>query len=401
MSWTDILKLIAVILSIGGTAYAAVRFVLGEKKKQSELTEKIEKLQKRLDIVTTSIREDVDRYQALQEISTNAEIAVAASMHSISVPVPHNNPTRLRFIISTDPEAEKILGKEFPISNSLAGQVFSDKRPKLVNRAIDDPEHNRTVDKAAKTNTGEGAILTYPLLFDEECMGVMQFMKSPGERFHDEDLKIVGRFSHKVARKIGEIESNAHNDTHLGELSGVFHTVLFTDINDFSTLAKNMTLRESVSLLDEYYRRLLGLIPNYDSAFEEYLGDGIYLSFHGETKSDGAFSALRCAQALQTQYEELLEEWSIYQYPVSTKNFHNIGIASGNVFEGTVGHQLHRRRKLIGQPINLAAHLVEEGKQFGGCVLVDTETYTLVNAGSGEFLKKGTQPDSYLLKNIG
>ena len=96
MTWTNILKLLAVIGSVVGTAYGAVRFVLAERAKQTKLSDELAKLQQRLEVMSTTMREGVDKYQALQEISTNAQIAIGADLHSISIPVPHDAPTHLK-----------------------------------------------------------------------------------------------------------------------------------------------------------------------------------------------------------------------------------------------------------------------------------------------------------------
>jgi len=141
MLWSDVLKIIGVVLSIAGTAYAAVRFVLGEQTKRSRLVGEINTLQERIRVLSAAIRHEIDHYQALEQVSKNAEIAVAASFHSISIPIPPRDPTHLQIVVSTDPQAGKILGKAFPISRGLAGRAFTTQVAEFVNRAADDSRH--------------------------------------------------------------------------------------------------------------------------------------------------------------------------------------------------------------------------------------------------------------------
>jgi class 3 adenylate cyclase len=399
MNWEDVLKLIAVILSIGGTTYGAVRFVLSERAKQSSLATKIIQLQQQLDLVSTTLREGVNRYQSLRELSSSAQTAIGADLHSISIPVPRNNPTHFKIIVSTDREAEKIIGKEFPITKGLAGRVYANRRPEYVNKAIDDPKHYKVVDQAAGTDTGEGAILTYPLVRDGSCSGVIQFMKARGFAFHDEDVTIVGRFADRITSELANLEQSDTNDPRFGSAPGIFTSVMFSDINDYSVITKQMSLYQAVNLLDEYYRRMLNVALSNDAAFEEYLGDGVYLSFYGRTKNESVLSAMSCARAMQREYETLQSEWIAFDYPITGDNFHNIGIASGTVFEGTIGHLQHRKRKLIGPAVDRAAHLVELAKNFGGCILVDKITHDLAAAIETTFELKSGEPEGYLMKD--
>ena len=66
------------------------------------------------------------------------------------------------------------------------------------------------------------------------------------------------------------------------------------------------------------------------------------------------------------------------RYPVRPDNYHNVGISSGEVYNGTIGHPRDRRSKLIGACINEAAYLVEKGKEFGSCILISKETKRLL-----------------------
>jgi len=402
MTWIDLLKLLTVIASVVGTAYVAVRFVLMEQAKQTKLADDLAKLQRRLEVMSTSVREGLDKYQSLQEISQNAQTAVGADLHSVCVPVPREGPTHLKIIVSSDPNADKIIGKEFPVDAGLAGRVFAKRVPEFVNKASEDTQHLKLVDAAAGTNTGDGGILSYPLLANATCVGVAQFMKHSGSSFTQEDVSIVGRFAAKIAAELETLNRDSAGDPRYGNVPQVFVAILFTDINDYSCFAHQVSLYQTVNILDEYYRRMLNVALRHDAVFEEYVGDGVYLSFQGRSKADTVLSALNCARELQREYAELVQEWKKYQLPVTDQNFHNVGIASGDVFEGTIGHSQFRRRKLIGAAVDRAAHLVENAKEFGAAILVDTNTFDLLSNGELNLVEQSGQPKTYLLAdNVG
>lgn len=388
MSWIEVIQILSVILGITVIAYGVARYVLSEKAKQTELEKKISGLEERNRLLASNVASSTLGYDELKELSSNAQMAIGADLHSISIPFPKNSPTHLKIIISTDPNAERVLGKEFGISDGIGGRVFLSQVPEFVNKARDDPRHYHVVDKAAGTQTGQGAILTIPLIDSGKTRGIVQFMKNPGGVFSDDDLKVALRFSTPITRLLVTLEARPDNDIpFISRVDESYVTVSFTDINDYGAIARNISLHLSVELLNEYYRRMISHGSEYNAVLEEYLGDGVYLSFQHESKAEAATRALKCAMAMQAEYEKLLHEWSTYEYPVSKSNYHNIGVASGKVYEGIVGHPLYRRRKLIGRAVDTAAHLVEEGKKHNGCIVVSDTTQDLVSGSGFHFTK--------------
>jgi len=399
MAWTDIFKLLAVIGSIAGTVFGAVHFTLAERAKQTKLSEELLKLQKRLEVMSTILREGVDKYHGLQEISTIAETAIGADLHSISIPVPRDAPTHLRIIVSSDPDADRVIGIEFPINLGLVGRVFNSRNPEYVNNASEDPQHLDLVDAAAGTKTGKGSILSYPLISNAKCLGVIQFMKHPGSVFSQEDITAIRSLSDKITIELDSIDRAFSNDPRYGHVPQVFSSILFSDINDYSSIARKVSLNQAVNILDEYYRRILNVALRHDAIFEEYQGDGIYLSFQGRSKADTVLSALNCAREMQKEYAKLRDEWRKHQLPITKHNFHNIGIASGYVFEGTLGHSQYRKRKLVGRAVDQAAHLVEKAKESGASILIDDNTFNLLTNNDLKFVEQSGQPKAYQLSN--
>jgi len=173
------------------------------------------KLEDRIDrpeTKSTTVHASVEKYQSLQEISNSAETAIGADLHSICIPVPHDVPTHLRIVISSDPNADKVIGQEFPIDAGLAGRVFGSQRPEFINKASEDPQHSKLVDQAAGTKTGEGGILSYPLILNTVCLGVVQFMKHPGSSFTQEDITSVGRFADMITAELDSLNHASSGD---------------------------------------------------------------------------------------------------------------------------------------------------------------------------------------------
>ena len=313
---------------------------------------------------------------------------MGADIHSISIPVPRRSPTHLKFIISTQQNPLEIIGKEFPINRGIAGKVFHSKKAEYVTRAVDHPDHFNLIDKEAKTQTGKGAMLTVPLVFQGESIGVIQFMKEPGSSFQEGVVEVSLRYIDDISQKLKKLQDDIEIDRLFrGGLEQHETTVFFTDINDYSSVVKDMSLNQTAELLNEYYCRTVSHAVQNGARFEEYLGDGVYLSFHHESKAEQVAQALKCAVEMQETFSDLLKQWRTYGYTITESNFHNIGISCGMVHELIVGHELYRKRKLVSPVVDTAAHLVEEGKNHGGCILVCPRTFDLYSGKNYVFSK--------------
>lgn len=157
-------------------------------------------------------------------------------------------------------------------------------------------------------------------------------------------------------------------------------SILFADITEYSRIAAEMGLHETVDLLNEYYSRLLPLAIRKGGQLEEYLGDGLYISFFHESAGQAAELAVTAAFEMHAEYLTILRGWKLFQHPVSDRNTHRIGIASGTVYTGWLGDEEHRRKKLVGVTINLAAHLCADTKALGGGITVCPTTKELIGS---------------------
>jgi class 3 adenylate cyclase len=379
MDWESILKIAAVVAGLAGTAVGLAKYFAGQQKTLTSLRDEIKDLKAQTRVLKQPLLETVsppatDLYSRLLEASTEAEKAVAADMHSISEPDPSETPTHLRIILSTDPQPEKVRGRQFPITQGIAGWVFKHQQPSFKNPAETDPRHFSLIDKAAGTHTGEGAILTLPLMAGKSCRGVIQLMKK-GDKFEESDVQVASRLTPAIARRLAELQDSstadvpvvAYGDTRLA-------TILFADITQFSKVTRSVRLLDSVAMLNEYYNRLLEFAVKRGGKLEEYLGDGFYISFTNAVSAEAARAAVSAATEMQAEYQKLLRSWRDYQHPVSDSNTHRIGIATGEVYTGNVGHPQDRRHKLIGTAVDLASHLCEDLKTIGGGIAVCPQT---------------------------
>jgi len=390
MDLQTFLAILGGIVSLGAVVVAVARYFVRNQRQLDALRQEIKTLQEqsrgfRKAMRAYPERASTDTFDRLVTVSAETANSVRADIHSISVPVPLHTPTDLRIIHSTDTEAAKVLGREFPITEGIAGWVFKTQKPYFQNEARADPRHFGLVDQAARTRTGEGAILTIPLVAGGRCHGVIQLMKPKGGAFSEDDVVAASRFAPTLTRLLIELEESPTEDIPSIAHGNVIATsILFSDIRAFSEIASKIRLQTSVELLNEYYSRLLSFALTKGGKLQEYVGDGLFISFSLDRPATSARAAVLTAVEMQGEFDEILYSWRQYNHPVSPRNTHSIGIATGLVHAGSVGHKKERREKLVGPSVNLAAHLCQAANELAGGVLICRETAELIRPDSFE-----------------
>jgi hypothetical protein len=305
MDWDATLKIAGGLVTLGGVTVALAKFFSNQNKALTALRDEITNLRTQ----TKILKQPIDPATA---ISTEAREALGADLHSISVPIPAREPTHLRIILSSDAEPEKVVGREIPLTKGIAGWVFQRKQASFKNPAEVDPHHFNLVDKAAGTNTGGGAILTAPLIAGNTCEGVIQFMKIRAGRFEESDVQLATRLAPSITRLLVQLQDSDNADipsVAYGDMRRT--TILFADITAYSEIAAKLRLHDTVGLLNEYYSRLAQFALGRGGKLEEYLGDGLYVSFFQEAAGQGARLAVATGFDMQA---------SIRKYYMAGKN---------------------------------------------------------------------------------
>jgi adenylate cyclase len=171
-------------------------------------------------------------------------------------------------------------------------------------------------------------------------------------------------------------------------------TVMFIDIRGFTTMAEKIGPENAMSVLNaNYYIVVETVMLKYNGAVLKFIGDGMLCAFGMPTPSQGdAGEAMACAVELQKEIRKLQKKQD------EDKRIRiGIGIHSGNVIMGNIGHPKRLDFTIIGDPVNLASRL--EDKARSDEILVTEDTLALVSDKSLEtefiesFLPKGkTKP---------
>lgn len=146
-------------------------------------------------------------------------------------------------------------------------------------------------------------------------------------------------------------------------------TILFTDIQGFTTIAEYLPPHQLVAALNEYLETVLAPIRAHGGVVNTFIGDGLFASFNMPLACDDhAACAVRAAIDIQRA--------------VGSRTFGDggmafatrIGISTGSVVGGSVGAGQRMSFTLLGDTVNLAARLEELNKQHGTRILVSEST---------------------------
>lgn len=151
-------------------------------------------------------------------------------------------------------------------------------------------------------------------------------------------------------------------------------TLLFSDIKGYTTLSNTLQPDQIVELLCGYLDAMVEIILSHEGTVDKIMGDGI-MAFFGDPlpQKDHALRSIKAALDMQRAVGKMGEKWIERGLsPLQVR----IGVATGEVFVGSIGSRQHLEYTAIGRPVNLAARL--EGKAPPGGVLISRETFELV-----------------------
>ena len=161
-------------------------------------------------------------------------------------------------------------------------------------------------------------------------------------------------------------------------------TILFTDIEGFTTISEAMTPTELIATLNDYFAVVSKPINEHGGVINQFQGDAILATFNlPETLPDHAAHAVRAALAMQ-------EALKCTQFGNGIVLRSRIGINSGEIVGGLVGTGDRLGYTVHGDDVNLAARLEQLNKEHGTRIIVSGRTCELAGPAQFPFKKLGS-----------
>jgi adenylate cyclase len=161
-------------------------------------------------------------------------------------------------------------------------------------------------------------------------------------------------------------------------------TILFTDIEGFTTISEAMTPTELITTLNEYFAVVTQPIIEHGGVINQFQGDAILATFNiPEALPDHAARAVRAALAIQGALRNR-------RFGGGFVLQSRVGINSGEIVGGLVGTGDRLGYTVHGDDVNLAARLEQLNKDYETRIIVSQRTRELAGPSAFAFEQLGT-----------
>lgn len=283
------------------------------------------------------------------------------------------------FLCAFGPNSEKVRQLRIPSNKGIAGFVARTKLPYISNNLHQDKKFAPNV--AQKANIETTSMLTVPILeHGEDLIGVVQFVNKQNGEFTKADEKTALEFASNLAPSLTDIvEHKLASEAPLVYYQGIREcTVVFTDLTNYRQIASQFELPIVTNLLNEYLTKVCQVALDHGCWIDKFLGDGVMIVTNTPQEvPEYCLAAVKLAAEIEKKVQELIGDWLRFELPVNSVKS-RIGIATGEVYLGNMGHPKINWYTAVGSSVNLAWRLLEAGDRDSHCILICPRSYQLV-----------------------
>lgn len=151
-------------------------------------------------------------------------------------------------------------------------------------------------------------------------------------------------------------------------------TILFSDIEGFTSISENNDTQEVVTALNEYFDIYVHCLEENGATVDKFIGDAVMAFWNAPNKVDNhEFVAVKTAMEIVKEIDVLNQKWKSEGKKFIFKT--RIGINSGEVIVGNIGSTNRINYTVTGDPVNLASRLEMANKQYNTKILVGENVY--------------------------
>lgn len=152
-----------------------------------------------------------------------------------------------------------------------------------------------------------------------------------------------------------------------------FLTIMFCDLESFSTLSENSPSQELLLRVSKYLEVATRAINEELGTVDKFIGDGVMAFWGAPTALDEhAWHACVAALKIQQRMKELNQAWIAQGLPPLNVR---IGIHSDAVLVGNIGSPERMSYTVMGDGVNIAARLEGINKDFGTQICVSKSVF--------------------------
>lgn len=212
-------------------------------------------------------------------------------------------------------------------------------------------------------------ILTIVVLTSQLAIYSLYRMISSESRHRAQSYYLRDVFGRYVPESIVEQLSNQGSSVELGgEARDV--SVMFCDIRGFTSWAEGREPEQVVTELNDLLGAFAQAVLDSNGTLDKFTGDGL-MAFWGAPLEQPDHAKLACQAA--AQIHQLVVDRAAN--PAQTSFRIGIGIASGKVVVGNLGHEKRLDYTAIGDTVNLSARLEQTTKELGITTAIAHDTW--------------------------
>lgn len=215
--------------------------------------------------------------------------------------------------------------------------------------------------------------VVYPLLaLTANYTGLTIYSYVTEER---ERKKIRGAFDRYVSPVVIEEMLKEPGRLKLGGEEKVL-TVLFSDLQGFTSYTERYGPQKMIELLSEYYARMTEQVFECQGMLKEYVGDELMAIFGAPVdQADHAERGCAAALKMRDQRQAMNVEWAAMGRPPLNAR---TGVNSGRMLVGNLGSEYRLSYGVLGDDVNLGSRLEGLNKAYGTQILIGQNTAELV-----------------------
>ncbi|MEW5909970.1 MAG: adenylate/guanylate cyclase domain-containing protein [Thermodesulfobacteriota bacterium] len=196
-------------------------------------------------------------------------------------------------------------------------------------------------------------------------------------------------FGHYISSEVLEDILSSPEKLKLGGENRLM-TVLFSDIEGFTSLSERMTPEETGAVLNEYLTAMVRCIKDNKGTLDKFIGDAV-MAFWNAPLHQENHASLACDTALMMMknLKSLTARWKDEGKSAIAIR---IGINTGEMVVGNMGSKDIFDYTVLGSEVNTASRLEPLNKEFGTRIIVSESTKN----DAGRF-----SPERFLFRNLG
>jgi adenylate cyclase len=155
-------------------------------------------------------------------------------------------------------------------------------------------------------------------------------------------------------------------------------TVMFSDIESFSSISERMTSEKLALHLSDYFDQLTQIILEERGTVDKYIGDSI-MAFWGAPVEDNEHPLFACRAAMRCykRLQGLNKTWELDGTPPLPTRF---GIHSGDAVVGNIGSKERLNYSAFGDAVNIASRLEGINKYYHTSIIISYDTFKRVRS---------------------